>query len=239
VLASGGRSEPSYDSQAAGRLEDFDHHRGHRSGDRGTERPRQRDALFVGLFLLFWLGGWFVGFSDVFTRLLSGKANTFLFFWLGGWTLAGIAVALCLYRIFRPSVPETLRLMLNGVRYDSGVPPFQTSVGSMNRRDSWTSLFPKRRRVEIDRRQLRTLRLRETEARQSADRRRRRHADRNRKIGERGRARMALSAAGAALFPAAGARGRRSRQSGVELICANLSASFPGHRSRVYSRDRH
>jgi hypothetical protein len=119
---------------------------------------------FVGLFLLFWLGGWFVGFSDVLARLLSGKANTFLIFWLGGWTLAGIAVVLCLYRIFRPSVPETLRLMLNGVRYDSGVPPFQTSFASMNQRDSWKSLFPKRTRVEIDRRQLRTLRLRETEA---------------------------------------------------------------------------
>ncbi|HZN29725.1 MAG TPA: hypothetical protein VFB88_10200 [Xanthobacteraceae bacterium] len=118
---------------------------------------------FVGLFLLFWLGGWFVGFSDVFTRLLTGKANTFLFFWLGGWTLAGIAVVFCLYRIFRPSVPESLRLMLNGVRYDSGVPPFQTSFASMNQK-SWTSLFPTRMRVEIDRRQLRTLRLRETGA---------------------------------------------------------------------------
>ena len=67
-------------------------------------------------------------------------------------------------RIFRPSVPESLQLTLDGVRYDSGVPPFQTSFGSMNQRDSWRTLFPTRRRVEIDRRQLQTLRLRETEA---------------------------------------------------------------------------
>jgi hypothetical protein len=119
---------------------------------------------FAGLFLLFWLGGWYVGFSDVFARMLAGKANSFLLFWLGGWTLAGIAVVLCLYRIFRPSVSESLRLMLNGVRFDSGIPPFQMSSGYMNQRDSWRSLFPKRTRVEIDRRQLRTLRLRETEA---------------------------------------------------------------------------
>jgi hypothetical protein len=118
---------------------------------------------FVGLFLLFWLGGWFVGFSSTISMLASGKFHLFLVFWLGGWTLAGIAVVFCLYRIFRPSVPESLRLMLNGVRYDSGVPPFQTSVGSMNQRD-WRSLFPKRTRVDIDRRQLRTLRLRETGA---------------------------------------------------------------------------
>jgi hypothetical protein len=126
------------------------------SGSAGAMR------YFVGLFLLFWLGGWFVGFSDVLTRVLTGKANTFLFFWLGGWTLAGIAVVLCLYRIFRPSVPESLRLTINGVRYDSGIPPFQMSSGFMNQRESWRALFPKQTRVDIDRRQLKSLRLRET-----------------------------------------------------------------------------
>jgi hypothetical protein len=71
---------------------------------------------------------------------------------------------LCLYRIFRPSIPESLRLMLQGVRYDSGIPPFRMNPRSMNQMDSRKFLFPKRTRVEIDRRQLRTLRLRETEA---------------------------------------------------------------------------
>ena len=117
---------------------------------------------FVGLFLLFWLGGWVVGFSDVLTRVLTGKANTFLFFWLGGWTLAGIAVVLCLYRIFRPSISGSLRLMLQGVRYDSGIPPFQ--MNPVNQMNSWKTLFPKRTRVDIDRQKLKSLRLRETEA---------------------------------------------------------------------------
>jgi hypothetical protein len=117
---------------------------------------------FVGLFLLFWLGGWFVGFSSTIWTLASGKFHPFLVFWLGGWTLAGIAVVLCLYRIFRPSIPGSLRLMLQGVRYDSGIPPFQ--MNPVNQMNSWKSLFPKRTRVDIDRQKLKSLRLRETEA---------------------------------------------------------------------------
>jgi hypothetical protein len=117
---------------------------------------------FVGLFLLFWLGGWFVGFSSTISTLASGKFHLFLVFWLGGWTLAGIAVVLCLYRIFRPSIPESLRLMLQGVRYDSGIPPFQ--MNPVNQMNSWKSLFPERTRVDIDRQKLKSLRLRETEA---------------------------------------------------------------------------
>ena len=120
---------------------------------------------FVGLCLLFWLGGWFVGFSSTISTLAFGKFHLFLVFWLGGWTLAGIAVVVCLYRIFRPSIPESLRLMLQGVRYDSGIPPFQMNSGSMKQMDSWKFLFPKRTRVEVDRRQLRSLRLRETDTR--------------------------------------------------------------------------
>src|SRR5262245_15579239 len=119
---------------------------------------------FVGLFLLFWLGGWFVGFSSTIWTLAAGKFHPFLFFWLGAWTLAGIAVVVCLYRIFRPSVPESLKLMSPGVRYDSGIPPFQMSPGTMNQMESWRSFFPKRTRADIDRRELRTLRLRETGA---------------------------------------------------------------------------
>lgn len=117
---------------------------------------------FVGLFLLFWLGGWFVGFSSTISTLASGKFHLFLVFWLGGWTLAGIAVVVCLYRISRPSIPGSLRLMLQGVRYDSGIPPFQ--MNPVNQMNSWKTLFPKRTRVDIDRQKLKSLRLRETEA---------------------------------------------------------------------------
>ena len=39
---------------------------------------------FVGVFLLFWLGGWFAGFSSAVSQVSSGQAPPFLFFWLAG-----------------------------------------------------------------------------------------------------------------------------------------------------------
>jgi hypothetical protein len=53
------------------------------------------------------------------------------------------------------------------VAYDSGIAPLEfDSWRSKNKKlkDSWASLFPKRLRVELDRRQLQSLRLRETES---------------------------------------------------------------------------
>jgi hypothetical protein len=124
---------------------------------------------FVGLFLLFWLGGWFAGFGAVTSKLWSGgleslAANGVLVLWLGGWTLGGAFAVFYLYKIFRPSVPESLRLMPDGVAYDSGVPPFQMSFSRANQNEAWKSLFSKRLRLKLDRRQLQSLRLRETES---------------------------------------------------------------------------
>jgi len=124
---------------------------------------------FVGLFLLFWLGGWFAGFSASASKLWSGglesvAANGFLAFWLGGWTLGGAFAMFSLYRIFRPSVAESLRLMPDSVAYDSGVPPLQMNFNQANRSEAWKNLFSKRLRVDLDRRQLQSLRLRETDA---------------------------------------------------------------------------
>ena len=121
---------------------------------------------FGGLFLLFWLGGWALGETHVISELLSGKGNAFLLFWLGGWTLGGIFAAYSAYRSFRPTVPETLELQRGSVAYDSGVPPFQ--FNSTQRRANpvaaWKDAFPKRIQVDLDRRRLQSLRLRETEA---------------------------------------------------------------------------
>jgi hypothetical protein len=121
---------------------------------------------FTGLFLLFWLGGWAVGFISAASQILSGKANAFLVFWLGAWTLGGIFAVYTAYRSFRPSVPESLELKRNGVTYDSGIPPVQfgSSWRYTNPKDAWSSAFPKRVRAELDRRQLQSLRLRETES---------------------------------------------------------------------------
>jgi hypothetical protein len=80
---------------------------------------------FTGLFLLFWLGMWTIGFRDAGSKVISGNANGFLMFWLAGWTLGGIFAVVSLYRIFRPSVPESLELKRNNVNYDSGIAPLQ------------------------------------------------------------------------------------------------------------------
>jgi hypothetical protein len=121
---------------------------------------------FVGMFLLAWLGGWFVGLIATVWKLSSGgapnEAQAFLAFWLVGWTLGGVMAMYWAYRLFRPSVPESLRLMPNGVTYDSGIPSLQTYWGFTSPKDQWKSMFPKRTRVELDRRNLQSLRLRET-----------------------------------------------------------------------------
>jgi hypothetical protein len=79
---------------------------------------------------------------------------------------AVVFAALTAYQIFRPTVPETLQLKRGSVAYDSGVPPFELNK-EKNRnksfRDYWNSLLAKRLRADLDRRQLQTLRLRETE----------------------------------------------------------------------------
>jgi len=121
---------------------------------------------FVGMFLLAWLGGWFVGLIATVWKLSSGaaphEAQAFLAFWLVGWTLAGVMAMYWTYRLFRPSIPESLRLMPNGVTYDSGTPSLKTYWGFTSPKDQWKSMFPKRTRVELDRRNLQSLRLRET-----------------------------------------------------------------------------
>jgi hypothetical protein len=117
----------------------------------------------VGLFLLVWLGMWFAGFSSAVSKLSSGEAHAFLVFWLVGWTLGGAFAVYYAYRAFRPSVPESLTLMPNSVTYDSGILPLQTFYsGYTSPKDAWKSMFPKRTRVELDRRKLQSLRLRET-----------------------------------------------------------------------------
>lgn len=77
------------------------------------------------------------------------------------WTLGGVFAAYSAYRAFRPSVPESLRLMPSSVTYDSGIPPPQ-DFGYGSPRDRWQSTFPKRTRMELDWRKLQSLRLRET-----------------------------------------------------------------------------
>jgi len=118
---------------------------------------------FMGLFMVFWLGGWFWGLRAALSQVWSGNAPAFVIFWLVAWTLGGVYAMYMVYRAFRPSVPESLKLMANGLAYDSGVPPLQSSFGYASRsRSDWRSLFPKRTRLEIDWQNLQSLRLRAT-----------------------------------------------------------------------------
>jgi hypothetical protein len=119
---------------------------------------------FYGLFLLFWLGMWTMGFREAGSQVMSGNANGFIVLWLGAWTIGGVFAVLTHYRVFRPSVPESLELRRSSLAYDSGIAPLQfDSWRTKKMKETWASLFPKRLCVELDRRQLQSLRLRETE----------------------------------------------------------------------------
>jgi hypothetical protein len=121
---------------------------------------------FMGLFLPFWLAMWQMGFRDAASKVLAGNAPVFLIFWLCAWTLGGIFAAYALFRVVRPSVPETLTLRRNSVGYDSGVAPpqFNPYKRNPNPFSAWRSTFPKRVQVELERKQLQSLRLREAES---------------------------------------------------------------------------
>jgi len=124
---------------------------------------------FPGLFILFWLGMWFIGWRSAWGEIMSGMTKPggvqpFLVFWLCAWTVGGCVAVYMVFRIFRPSVAEALALSPDGIAYDSGIPPFQQNMFSMtNRNDFWKAAFKKRTRVSISRQELRTLRLRETD----------------------------------------------------------------------------
>lgn len=121
---------------------------------------------FIGLFMLFWLGMWQIGFRDAASKVLAGNTPPFLIFWLCGWTLGGIAAAYALFRILRPSVPETLALRRNIVAYDFGIalPQFNSYGRNQSPISPWQSVFPKRRQADLDWSELQSLRLRETES---------------------------------------------------------------------------
>jgi hypothetical protein len=85
--------------------------------------------------------------------------------WLTGWTVGGVFALFYLYRLLRPSIPESVTLKFDCVIYDSGILPPQLSYYPMRReRERWKSRFPKRTIVELDRRLIAILRLRETDA---------------------------------------------------------------------------
>ena len=119
--------------------------------------------VFICAFLIFWLGGWALGWISTASELAKrdNPAELFLIFWLGGWTVGGIFVFWFLYKLLRPSIPEMLILSRPHLVYDSGVAPFQFSFGFRSQMDMWKKLFQKRIRAEFGPNHLKTMRLRE------------------------------------------------------------------------------
>src|SRR5262249_37315051 len=68
------------------------------------------------------------------------------------------------FRILRPPLPETLRLRPNSIGYDSGLPPFDIKRKPSNQSELWRAMYPERTVIDIDRKSLDTLRLRETDS---------------------------------------------------------------------------
>jgi len=118
---------------------------------------------FVGVFLIFWLTGWFSGFTSALQEIISGQGGFFLIFWLGGWSIGGLFAVYMAYRAFSRPKPERLLLNRPSLCIDTGVPPLTMNIGFSGGTDRWDSLFPNRRRLELDHSDLKSLRLRENE----------------------------------------------------------------------------
>jgi hypothetical protein len=120
---------------------------------------------FAAAFMIFWLGGWFMGFKSASAELMeSHGGNTFLAFWLAAWTVGGISAVFFLYRMLMPAVPESFILRSNSAIYDSGVASFQMSFGYEMQKDFWKQLRGKRLIADLTINDLRTLKLRETDS---------------------------------------------------------------------------
>ena len=119
---------------------------------------------FIGIFLLFWMGGWFMGFTSAFSTITSGEGDTYLMFWLGGWSLGGLFAGYMIYRVFQKSIPEQLLLNCPSLSLDTGVPPMKMDFGMRSQKEYWKSIFPKRKRIEFTPSDLKTMKLRETDS---------------------------------------------------------------------------
>lgn len=119
---------------------------------------------FIGLFLIFWLGMWFIGFTSAANEILSGNGSTFLIFWLAAWSIAGIFASYMIYRVFSKPLPEQLLLKKPNLFIDTGIPPLKISFNITSQKDYWKSIFHKRMQIEINNNEIKTLKLRVTES---------------------------------------------------------------------------
>ena len=120
----------------------------------------------VAAFLVFWLGGWAMGWISAARHVVSGGsgATPFLLFWLAGWTLGGFFALLYLWKLLRPSVPETLSFAKPGLIYDTGIQPPAMEWDARRQRDLWKKVFETRKQIQFAPDEIATVRLRDTES---------------------------------------------------------------------------
>jgi len=127
-------------------------------------------AVFLLPVVVMWLGGLIV----VVIRLLpvfwgEWAVMPFIVLWIVFWTVGGMFPARSLYCILRPPVPASLRLLPDGVDFDSGVQPPRLPQWGLGFSVEWklgrgmSAYFPKRIQRRIDLGELKSLGLREVE----------------------------------------------------------------------------
>lgn len=124
--------------------------------------------LIVAAFLACWLLGWLIGLVAVIRAMTGSPAGSVLLVWLLFWVVGGLAVALLIGRLVRKPLAERLQLMPERLLWDTGRPSIALQLLARpddGRRYSWRQamhrLFPRRRLLEFDRAELRSLQLRE------------------------------------------------------------------------------
>ena len=138
---------------------------GSRNGYPAITIPQRKAGIgrfFIGVFLIFWLCGWAVGWTTAAAVIATGKGDLFMLVWIGGWTLGGLFAIYMLYRLFRRAIPETLLLNRPSLSLDTGIAPLRLRMLSGFHRDYWRELFPKRVRIDLPEHEILTIRLRET-----------------------------------------------------------------------------
>jgi hypothetical protein len=114
--------------------------------------PRNPRVPITALLMTFWLFGGVTVALNAASTVLSGNGNTFLVVWMGLWTLGDVFAAYTVCRALRRPVPATLILKRDELCYDSGFIPLLLKGRDIS--------FPKRIRIDLDRHQLQSLRLR-------------------------------------------------------------------------------
>ena len=119
--------------------------------------------FLIGGFLLFWLTAWYAGFSNALEEIMAGKGGLFLFVWITLWSFGGLYAIYFLYRILKKPVPEQLLFNKPNLSLDTGVSPFNMNFhNAQNMQKPWKQMFPKRRRLEFNPEELKSMQLRDT-----------------------------------------------------------------------------